>query len=123
MTHLTPGGAGIAAPPSMLSRPHPPPAHQLDGKGLRDGIASRRQDLLDLEAAMVAACETAAARGRAHGVHMDDRETWDRATWTRYLAAAARLEPEFGPPMRRLLREIDQLERVLALSVATERAA
>ena len=122
MTHLNPGGAGIAASSGMLRCSHPA-AHHLDSKGLRDGIARRRDGLLNLELEMVAACEAEAARDRAHGVRMDDRETWDRATWTRYLAAAARLEPEFGPPMRRLLREIDQLERVLALPVAMEGAA
>ncbi len=111
----------MTAPPAMLSRPTAPP-HHLDGKGLRNGIAMRRQSLLDLEVAMVAACEAEAARGRTHGVRMDDRKTWDHATWTRYLAAAARLETNYGPPMR-LLREIDQLERVLALPLAMETAA
>jgi hypothetical protein len=46
---------------------------------------------------------------------MDDRGTWDRATWQRYLDAAARLEPQYGPAMRRLLQEIDQLNRLMAL--------
>jgi hypothetical protein len=64
---------------------------------------------------MVAACERAAARGRAGGVCIDDRATWDRATWRRYLDAATRLEPAYGPPMRRLLQEIDQLKRLMAL--------
>lgn len=123
MTHLNPGGLGTAAPPTMISRLQPSPSPHLDGKGLRAGIASRRQRLLDLEAALVAGCETEAARSRASSVRMDDRETWDRDTWTRYLAAAANLEPEYGPQMRRLLREIDQLARLAELPVAMEAAA
>ena len=67
---------------------------------------------------MVAACENAAARGAARTVRLDDRATWDRAMWQRYLDAAARLEPDYGPAMRRLYLEIDQLERLLALPLA-----
>ena len=56
-------------------------------------------------------------------VQMHDRETWDQSTWQRYIAAAADVEHEFGPPMRQLYREIDQLERVLALPSVTGAAA
>lgn len=120
MTHQFPGGVGPADPPA-ISHAHPP--HHLDRRGLRDGIAERRQLLLDLETKLVAACEAQAARRRARSVRMDDRETWDKATWSRYLAAATTLEPEYGPPMRRLLREIDQLTRLTELPVAMEDAA
>ena len=124
MTHLSAGGAGTTAPPAMINRPHRPfEGHHLDLDRLRQGIAGRRQRMLDLEVALVAACETAAARGRSNGVYMDDRETWDRATWSRYLAAAARLEPDYGPKMRKLLQEIDQLSRLTELPVAMEQAA
>jgi len=71
----------------------------------------------------VAACEKEAARGRSSAIRVDDRETWDRPMWTRYLAAAARLEPGYGPEMRQLLREIDQLTRLIELPVAMEAAA
>jgi hypothetical protein len=37
--------------------------------------------------------------------------------WRRYLDAAARLEPHYGPPMRRL-QEIDRLQRLLDLPLA-----
>ena len=124
MTHLPPGGACAPAPPSMISRPHQTSAgRHLDRNRLRQGIASRRQLLFDLEAALVAACEKAAARGRASAVRMDDRETWDQPMWARYLAAAARLEPGYGPEMRQLLRDIDQLTRLTELPVAMETAA
>lgn len=124
MTHLASGDAGAAALPTRLSTSHPtPPASgqvhpHLDRDCLRAGIARRRQTLADLEAAMVAACEQAAARGAAGFVRIDDRATWDRAMWQRYLDAAARLEPDFGPRMRRLLLEIDQLTRLIELPIA-----
>jgi hypothetical protein len=51
---------------------------------------------------------------------MDDRETWDRATWDRYLAAASRHEPDYMPRIRRLLGEIDNIEKLLALPCGTE---
>jgi hypothetical protein len=51
-------------------------------------------------------------------VRIDDRATWDRPTWQRYLDAATRLEPDYGPPMRRLLQEIDQLTRLIDLPIA-----
>lgn len=119
MSHIDLGRAGFAAPPPMLSRSTP----CLDVQQLRRGIADRRQRLLDLELAMVAACEAEAARGRSPSVQMHDRETWDQPTWQRYIAAAADVEHEFGPPMRQLYREIDQLERVLALPSVTGAAA
>lgn len=119
MSHIDPGRAGFAAPRPMLTRSTP----CLDVRQLRGGIADRRRRLLDLELAMVAACEAQAARGRTPGVQMHDRETWDQATWQRYIAAAADVEHEFGPPMRQLYREIDQLERILALPSVTGAAA
>ena len=124
MTHLSPGGAATTAPPTMISHPHrPSTGHHLDRNRLRQGISRRRQRLFDLEAALVAACEEEAARGRANTVRMDDRETWDRPMWARYLAAAARLEPGYGPEMRQLLREIDQLTRLTELPITMETAA
>lgn len=102
------------------SRRNTPP--RLNLSGIRDGIATRRRRLLDLEAAMTAACEAEAMRGRAAGVHRHDRGTWDRAAWSRYLAAAASAEHHYGPPMRRLQREIDRPERVLALPLAPRAA-
>lgn len=113
MTHLS---SPARAPASILTASGlAAPSPRLDLAGLRSGVALRRDRLVSLETAMVAACERAAARGRAGGVCMDDRETWDRATWRRTLDAATRLEPAYGPPMRRLLQEIDQLNRLMAL--------
>ena len=121
--------AGPGAAPTVHGRDRSVPGHGLhvhrrfDRANLRDAIAHRRAQLADLEASMVAACESAAARGAAGGVRIDDRATWDRATWDRYLAEAARLEPDYVPTMLRLLTEISRLERLALLCDAMEPAA
>lgn len=116
MPHIHPGGdirmapiehAGISPtirPTSAFDRPH-----------LRQAIRDRRARLAAMETSMVAACEREAARGLAHGVRIDDRETWDKPTWDRYLAAAIRCEPAYMPAMLRILSEIEQLERLMQL--------
>ena len=124
MTTLTPTGAGTAAPAALpghrthLTPRQPASAPHLDRNHLVSGIVSRRRRLADLEAAMAASCEAAAARVAPRGIRVDDRATWDRAMWQRYLDAAARLEPDYGPLMRRLLQEIDRLQRLLDLPLA-----
>jgi hypothetical protein len=72
---------------------------------------------------MVEACEHAAMRGACCNVRIDDCKTWDKAASQRYLKAAARLEPDYLPRMRRLLRDIDRFERLLALPMAAEPTA
>ena len=124
MTSLSPTGAGTVAPPALpchrksLTPGQPASAPHLDRNHLVSGIVSRRRRLADLEAAMAASCEAAAVRGAPRGIRVDDRATWDRAMWQRYLDAAARLEPDYGPLMRRLLQEIDRLQRLLDLPLA-----
>ena len=98
--------------------PRVPAPRYLDRDHLRSGVMARRRTLAELETAMVAACEAAAARCAARGVRIEDRASWDRTMWQRYLDAATRLEPQYGPAMRRLYQEIDQLERLLALPLA-----
>ena len=121
-----------AAPPrrprsSVVSstslRPPAPVTPRLDREQIRDRIAQHRAALAELEGALVAACEAAAARHRSSAVRVEDRATWDRAMWQRYLDAATVLEPEYGPRMRDLLRDIDRLERLLALPFGRERVA
>ena len=129
MTHVRPGGAGAAAPSTFVSAPPPnlrPPVRvtpRLDPEQIRYRIAQHRARLAELEGALVAACEAAAARHRASEVRVEDRATWDRPMWQRYLDAATVLEPEYGPRMRDLLRDIDRLERLLALPAACGRIA
>lgn len=128
MTHVTPGG-GTAAPPAVPSMPSSTmgsPADLapiLDRAQIRARIAQHRAALADLEGALVAACEAAAARHRTGAVRVDDRATWDRAMWQCYLDAATALGPDYCPRMRGLLRDIERLERLLTLPVARERIA
>jgi hypothetical protein len=123
MTHLTPGDTRTIGPPRPFDaapsgqREFHTASCRLDRDRLQAGIASRRLELTRLECALVTACENAARRGARRGVRIGDRETWDRATWQRYLDGASRLEPEYGPRMRQLLREIDQLTRLAELPV------
>ena len=126
MTQLSPGG-GAVPPPGMLSRqaltrpssPCPALPHPFSGQVLLTlQITSRRARLAQLEAEMIAACEAAALRTNSPTNATSAREHWGRATWRRYLAAAMRLEAEYGPRMRRLHREIGQLERLTALLTA-----
>lgn len=110
-TALTmPGGA--MSPASQRTGPRPPPRQPPDRAQLRTTIAEHRRQLAELEASLVAECEEAAVRGHRHRVDPQDRETWDRATWGRYLAAATRLEPRYGRRMVDLHRTIERLTRL-----------
>ena len=100
MTLLSPGDSRPAPSPSVLIADPCPLGHgapflPLDPERLRLGIANRRN--------------------APRSVQVHDRETWDRAMWDRYLRAAAGLEPEYGPRLRRLYQEIDQLGRLAEL--------
>ena len=91
---------------------------RLDREVLRLGVALRREALARLEEEMVAACEAAAGLGDPRTCAPDDRASWDRGAWRRYLDEAARSESIHGPRMRRLRDEIARLERLLDLPVA-----
>jgi hypothetical protein len=101
----------------------PDSRRHLDRNILRHGIAARRRRLAELETSMVEACERAAVRGARRNIRIDDCKTWDKAAWQRYLEAAAGLEPDYMPQMRKLLRDIDRYERLLTLPIAAEPAA
>ena len=126
MTQLAPDG-GATSPPSTLRRPAPtrPPSARLAAPRPFNGqmlltlqIAFRRARLAALEAEMTAACEAAALGAGSPTRATCDRERWNRMTWRRYLAAAMRLEATYGPRLRRLRREIGQLERLKTLLTA-----
>ena len=126
MTHFTPGGGPPAALPTLVSRPEAPAttrAPSLDRNRLREAIAVRRQRLAEREADLVAACEKAVAHGAGRHIRLDDRTTWDRAAWNRYVGTATRLEPEFMPEMLRLIRDIERLERLAALRAPSQASA
>ena len=107
MTHLSSAGGAVAPPPARLNR-----------QALDMQIARRRVRLVELEAEMIAACDAAAFGSRTSPNTGFGREHRDRTTWRRYLAAAMRLEATYGPRMRRLRREIGQIERLMTLLVA-----
>lgn len=116
MPHIHPGGEIRPAPTEDAETPPTiRPTCAFDCLHLRQAIRDRRARLAAIETSMVAACERDAARGLPHGVRIDDRETWDKSTWDRYLAAAIRCEPNYMPAMLRILNEIEQLERLMQL--------
>jgi hypothetical protein len=116
MTHLA-LDTQDAARPSSPAPPSSAVCHPLSRPVLEWQIALRRSSLGELEAEMIAACETAAIGARVTFAARADRDDWDRAMWHRYLAAAMRLEPHYGPRMRHLRRQIVQLERLAALGI------
>ena len=120
MTHMTPGGAPSVAPRTPAATRFQP---SLDRSRLREAIAVRRQRLAEREADLVAACEKAVAHGAARHLRLDDRTTWDRAAWDRYVGTAMQLEPDFMPEMLRLIRDIERLERLVALPAASQASA
>ena len=114
MTHLSPtvtmrrALSASAASPSFT-------ALLGDRSHLRSALQAKRATIARLETAWVAAAEADAAVGRTPAVRMDDRETWDRTTWDRYLAAASKHQPDYMPRIKRLLGEITNIEKLLAL--------
>ena len=116
MTHVPLDAQDAVRTPRAVP-PSPVACHRLSGHVLEWQIALRRSRLAELEAAMIAACEAAAVGAAVPCDARADRDGWDRATWHRYLAAAMRLESHYGPRMRRLRRDIAQLERLAVLGI------
>ena len=116
MTYVTSGGGPAGAPPALAATRFQP---SLDRSRLREAIAVRRQRLAEREADLVAACERAVAHGAGRHIRVDDRATWDRAAWNRYIGTATRLEPKYMPEMLSLIKEIERLERLAALPVTS----
>jgi len=94
------------------------PSGRLDREMIRRSLMLRRERLDELEEQVVDGCNAAA--GRDHhktATAPRDRRRWDRAAWSRYLDAAARLESSHSPRVRRLRDDITSLERLLDLPV------
>ena len=122
MTHVS--------PPAMMQRALPPASAAPtftallgDRRRLNAALLEKRATIARLEAEWVAAAEADAAAGHARTVRMDDRETWDRATWDSYLAAAFKHEPDYMPPIKRLLIEIENIDQLLTLLCSTKAEA
>jgi hypothetical protein len=103
MTQFSADRAATPPPSSVLTRP------MLDAQ-----IGRRRAALAEI----TAACQAEAIGARSRTGASADPAGWDQATWHRDLAAAMRLEAEYGPRMRRLRQEIGQLERLMSLPIA-----
>lgn len=115
MTPLSPAAtARRALPPAPAASPSFT-ALLGDRSRLRAALLDKRATIARLEAAWVAAAEADTTAGRARAIRMDNRETWDRATWVRYLAAASKHEPDYMPRIKRLLSQIASIEKLLAL--------
>jgi hypothetical protein len=121
MTHLTSGGirapvTGHLRSVAALAAPlHRILASRLDRNRLETGIASRQEQLAQLEAQMIADCEAAAAKVASRHARIDDRDSWTIPMWDRYVSAAANLDPKISRRMHRLSHEIQQLQRLLDL--------
>ena len=125
MSHVHPSGETRLATPFVARSATLPTAHQssrpslgIDRPYLRAVIAARRAALGAIETEMVGKCEASAARSAPRSVRLDDRATWDRAMWSRYLSTATALEPDYMPRMLRLHAEVERLERLLLLPAA-----
>ena len=126
MTHFTSDGGAPAALPALVSRPEAAAttrAPSLDRNRLHEAIAVRRQRLAEREVDLVAACAKAVAHDAGRHIRLDDRTTWDRAAWNRYVGMATRLEPEFMPELLRLIRDIERLERLAAFRAPSRASA
>ena len=114
MTHIRPGqgdrGAVPPLTPSLSLRSAP---IGLDPRHIRAVIVAKRAEIANLEADWAAASERAAARSVGCIGRLGQRETWDRSTWSRYLAAAAENQDLYLPRLRRLYAEVQRLERLL----------
>jgi hypothetical protein len=113
MTHIRPGLGDRGAEPPLthsLSLRSTPIA--VDPRRILSAIQDKRAEVANLEADWAAASERAAARSLGGLGRLGDRETWDRATWNRYLAAAAEGQDLYLPRLRRLYAEVDCLERL-----------
>ena len=115
MTHSSPAAALRRAPQRASLNSPSLPALLGDRSRLRQALADRHAAIAAIEVTWVAASEADAAQHASRDVRMDDRSTWDHATWDRYLVAASKHEPDYKPRIMRLLREAESLERLLAM--------
>ena len=90
MTHMTPGRDSPVSSRTPATTGFQP---SLDRSRLREAIGVRRQRLAEREADLVAACEKAVAHGAGRHIPLDDRTTWDRAAWNRYVGTASNSNP------------------------------
>lgn len=90
---------------------------------LRTALSDKQALIARIEAEWVAEAERETARHVPKNVRIDDRSTWDGAAFARYMQEAERIEPSYKPRLRRLLVEVDALERLLSPLTAPARNA
>ncbi len=115
MTHLSQANAVRPVLPTVLDADSFLPPLIGNQHSLQEALIGKRAQVAQLESAWVAAAEDEIARHLSHGARIDDRATWDRPMWDRYLAAARAQEPVFKPHIMHLLDDIGSLERLLAV--------
>lgn len=121
MTYLSPRNTLLPATTTAMRSPLSPLSGSL--AHLRTALSDKQALIVRIEAEWVAEAERETARHISKNVAIDDRSTWDGATFARYLQEAERIEPSFKPRLRRLLVEVDAIERLLSPSAVPVRRA
>lgn len=114
MTHVQPRMRGWK--PRNLTPLRSPgiPPKQSPEISLR-AVACLRAEIATLESDWTAEAERAAARSLGRAYALGDRETWDRTTWNRYLAAAESCEHRYLPRLRQLYADLEALQNGKAI--------
>ena len=81
-------------------------------------VAHRRIAIATLDAEMIATREAEAFGAQSGEGTLVDHANSDRATWHRFLAAAARPKAQYGPCMRWMRQETGQLDRLITSPIA-----
>jgi hypothetical protein len=84
----------------------------IDPNRIQVAVASRRAEIAALELEWTSVSERAAARSLGGADRLGERESWDRATWDRYLSAASDCQERYLPRLHRLYAEVARLERL-----------
>lgn len=119
MTHVQPRMRGWQPRnPTPLQSARTQPKQSADT--VLRAIACVRAEIAILESDWTAEAERAAARSLGRTYALGDRETWDRTTWNRYLAAAQNCEHRYLPQLRQLYADVEALQNGTAISRAAQ---
>ncbi|GAB0120379.1 hypothetical protein [Acidisoma sp. 7E03] len=124
MTHIRPHRgerAARACAPHALSIGQSPIA--IGPRRIQATTTEMRAEIAALEADWAAESEKAAARSLGNVDRLGARQTWDRATWTRYFAASVECQDLYLPRLRRLYAEVERLEQLGDAEVPSARRA
>jgi hypothetical protein len=107
--HLDKRPAAPALPQNLSTRS---PIMGIEPHRIQDAILRKRAQIASLELDWSSASERAAARSLGAAAGLGDRESWDRATWDRYLSAASDCQEDYLPRLRRLYEGVTRLEQL-----------